>query len=184
MDNPATRELERLPKETLIELIKMYSRNWLTMDGLWFTGVEDRYGEKAAIEMDVRMWEIGSRIEAERVKKILGLEPGLENVIRAIDFLSVSYSFGYEYEISDNRVLWTCLHCLPQETRLRMGKSEFACQATCDACFKNIIDVIDPMVRLRCIFCPPGPRPADAWCQWEFSLRGTRRKTDSPKEYS
>ena len=44
MDNPVSQELERLQKDTLIELIKMYSQNWLTVDGLWFSGVEDKYG--------------------------------------------------------------------------------------------------------------------------------------------
>lgn len=36
-DNPVLGELERLPKETLVELIKMYSKNWHTCDGLWFS---------------------------------------------------------------------------------------------------------------------------------------------------
>ena len=43
-ENPVHAELEKLPKETLIELIKMYSRNWHTCDGLWFSGVEEQYG--------------------------------------------------------------------------------------------------------------------------------------------
>jgi hypothetical protein len=37
MDNPVLQELEKLPKETLIDLVKMYSRNWMTLDGLWFS---------------------------------------------------------------------------------------------------------------------------------------------------
>ena len=31
--------LEELPKETLIELARMYARNWQTLDGLWFGNV-------------------------------------------------------------------------------------------------------------------------------------------------
>ena len=63
-ENPVHAELEKLPKETLIELIKMYSRNWHTCDGLWFSGVEERYGTDKALEIDVKMWEVSSRIEA------------------------------------------------------------------------------------------------------------------------
>jgi len=56
-ENPVHAELEKLPKETLIELIKMYSRNWHTCDGLWFSGVEERYGVDKALEIDINMWD-------------------------------------------------------------------------------------------------------------------------------
>ncbi|MFH1351645.1 MAG: DUF6125 family protein [Pseudomonadota bacterium] len=58
MDHPALRELEKLPKETLLEVIKMYSRNYVTVDGLWFSGVEEKYGLDAAMELDVRRWNV------------------------------------------------------------------------------------------------------------------------------
>jgi hypothetical protein len=51
-EHPFQAELEGLSKETLIELIKMYSRNWHTCDGLWFSGVEERYGTDTALEID------------------------------------------------------------------------------------------------------------------------------------
>ena len=53
IDNPVEQELEKFPKETLIELIKMYSRNWLTLDGLWFSGVEEKFGLDEALALDV-----------------------------------------------------------------------------------------------------------------------------------
>jgi hypothetical protein len=47
----------------------MYSRNWLTVDGLWFSGVEEKFGLDEALELDVRMWEIGSRIEVNLLSR-------------------------------------------------------------------------------------------------------------------
>ena len=70
MDNPVQQELERLPKSALIELIKMYSRNWLTIDGLWFSGVEEKFGLDEALDLDIKVWEISSRIEAKRTINI------------------------------------------------------------------------------------------------------------------
>jgi hypothetical protein len=173
MDNPVFQELEKLPKDTLIELINMYSHNWMTLDGLWFNGVEEKYGLDAALELDVRMWQIGSTIEATRIKNVLGLEEGgLDTIIKTINFMTWAPSFGYEYTISGNKAIWTCKHCPPQEQRVAMGKGEFACQPTFDACFNNVVKVIDPKVRVECTFCPPGPHPDDAWCQWEFILPG------------
>jgi len=171
VDHPGVRELERLPKKTLIELIKMYSRNWLTVDGLWFSGVEERYGLDAAMELDIRMWQIGSKIEAKRIKRQLSLKGGgIGDVLRVIDLMSWAPSFGYEYDLMRNRAVWTCRRCPPQEQRAKTGKVEFPCQSTFDACFNNVIQLVDPRVRVSCNFCPPGPHPDDAWCQWEFSL--------------
>lgn len=170
MDNPVLQELEKLPKETLIDLVKMYSRNWMTLDGLWFSGVEERYGLDAAMDIDTRMWQIGSMIETKRIKELLKMGGGLENILRAINFMSWSPSFGYEYDILDDRAIWTCRRCPPQEQRIKAGIGEFPCKPTFDACFNNVIQVIDPAFKVRCIFCPPDPHPDDTWCQWEFYL--------------
>jgi hypothetical protein len=170
MENPVRSALKALSKETLIELIHMYSRNWLTVDGLWFSGVEESYGLEAAMALDVRMWQIGSRIEAKRIKALLGLEAGLENILKAIDFMSWSASFGYEYQLAGDHALWTCRRCPPQEYRLKKGMGEFPCRPTFEACFQNVIEVIDPRVEVTCLFCPPGSHPEDAWCRWAFRL--------------
>ena len=170
MEHPSIAALQKLPKETLIELIKMYSRNWLTVDGLWFSGVEEKYGLDAAMELDVRMWQIGSMIEAKRIKNLLHLQGGLKDILRTIDLMTWSASFGYEYKLSGNRALWTCRQCPPQEQRIKLGKVAFPCRPTFEACFGNVIRVVDPRVKVQCKFCPPGPCPADAWCQWEFTL--------------
>jgi hypothetical protein len=173
MDPPGIKELEKLPKETLIEVIKMYSRNWQTLDGLWFTGVEEKFGLDAAVELDVRMWRIGSKIEAKRIKELFNLKGGLKDVLRAIDLMTWAGGFGYEYDINHNKAIWTCRHCPPQEQRIKLGKGEFPCRPTFEACFNNVIQVIDPSVKVECIFCPPGSHPNDAWCQWQFSIPET-----------
>ena len=117
------------------------------------------------------MWGIGSMIEAKRIKNLLNLQGGgLDNIIKTINFMSWAPGFGYEYELSTNRAIWTCKRCPPQEQRVKIGKGEFPCKPTFDACFNNVINVIDPRISVKCIFCPPDPHPDDAWCQWEFIL--------------
>ena len=117
------------------------------------------------------MWQIGSMIEAKRIKKLLDLGAGLDNVIRAINFMSWSASFGYEYETSGDHAIWTCMRFPPQEHRVRKGKGEFPCRATFGACFENVAQVVDPRVKVKCLFCPPGPHPDDAWCKGEFFVQ-------------
>jgi hypothetical protein len=171
-ENPVQGELEKLSKKTLIELIKMYSRNWHTCDGLWFSGVEERYGTEKALEIDVNMWKVSSRLEAQRIKEILGLPDngGLDAVLRSINFMSWAAKCGYRIEKKGNMALLTITDCPPQEARVASGKGVFACRPTFEFGFQNVAAVIDPRVKVSCRYCPPGPRPAGGWCQWEFRL--------------
>ena len=63
-------DLEGLPKETLIKMIRMFSKNWLAVDGLWFQAVEDEFGFEAAFRLDMQMWAKQAVIEARRIKEI------------------------------------------------------------------------------------------------------------------
>ena len=63
--------------------------------------MEGKYKLDVAVELDVRMWQIGSMIEAKRINNVLNLEAGgLDNIIKTINFMSWAPSFGYEYELS------------------------------------------------------------------------------------
>ena len=39
--------LEKLERSELIQLIEIYSKNWLAMDGVWFQSVERKFGMAA-----------------------------------------------------------------------------------------------------------------------------------------
>jgi hypothetical protein len=171
-DNPVHEELEQLPKETLIELIKMHSRNWHTCDGLWFSGVEERYGTDKALEIDVNMWDVSSRLEAKRIKEILAIPDngGLDAVLRTVNFMSWAAKCGYRIEKKADTALLTVISCPPQEARLKSGVGLFACRPTFEVGFRNVVSVIDPGVKVSCKYCPPGPHPSDSWCQWEFRV--------------
>jgi hypothetical protein len=171
-DNPVHEELEQLPKETLIELIKMHSRNWHTCDGLWFSGVEERYGMDKALEIDVNMWDVSSILEAKRIKEILAIPDngGLDAVLRTVNFMSWAAKCGYRIEKKVDTALLTVISCPPQEARLKSGIGPFPCRPTFEVGFGNVASVIDPGVKVSCKYCPPGPHPSDSWCQWEFRV--------------
>jgi len=61
-------QLEEFPKETLVELAKMYAQNWQPLDGLWFRNVEARYRLEATAALNLKNWEKQPMIEAEGIK--------------------------------------------------------------------------------------------------------------------
>lgn len=52
----------------------------------------------------------------------------------------------------------------------KLGKVELPCKPTFEACFNNVIQVVDPKVKVECLFFPPDSHPDEAWCQWLFSI--------------
>ncbi len=169
--NSGDQVLEALPKEKLIDVLRMFSKNWNTVDGLWFRLVEEEYGLETALKLDYKMWESYEPIEARRIKDFLQLSGGgPEAVVKAIHFAAWAPSTEYRVEKTSLGALWTCTYCPAQEARKRKGLGEHRCKPAGISCFGGAARVIDPAVTVRCVFCPPDPHPEDSWCQWEFTV--------------
>ncbi|MCK4316025.1 MAG: hypothetical protein KAX24_09660, partial [Anaerolineae bacterium] len=68
--------LMQYSKEELIGFLEDAAKNWLAHDGLWFLAAEERFGIETAMELDRRAWEKFTVVEAKRIKRRLGIEPG------------------------------------------------------------------------------------------------------------
>ncbi|MHB8758140.1 MAG: DUF6125 family protein, partial [Bacillota bacterium] len=77
-----------LSREGLLELVTDLAKRWLAHDGLWFQAVEGAHGIDEAITLDAQAWERFTVIEAERIKRFLGLPErgGLDALERALKF--------------------------------------------------------------------------------------------------
>lgn len=165
--------LDELPKGTLIELARMYARNWQTLDGLWFRNVEAEYGLEAAVKLDLKNWEKQSVIEAERIREVLKLDKGgLSSVLTALSFMSwqlPSPIFGCEEE-SPQRIVFYYSRCSVQEGRRKQGKQEFPCKPMKLMLLSNVAKVVEPRAMVKCLTCPPDPHPQEFWCKWELTM--------------
>ena len=56
MQNDAA--LSVLSRDELEQLVSIYAKNWLAMDGYWFQAVERKRGMEEAMEHDVAVFEI------------------------------------------------------------------------------------------------------------------------------
>ena len=170
-------ELGSLPIETLIKLIKVYSRNWQTLDGLWFSNVEAACGLDTAVKIDLQNWEKQATTEARRLKEALGLkDDGIATILTILSFMSwqlTSPLFECETETPSKAVIYY-KHCAVQEGRGKAGKPVFQCKDMKLTLLSGIAKAVNPEVKIRCISCPPDEPMADYWCKWELSLEITK----------
>jgi hypothetical protein len=90
------------------------AKNWLAMDGLWFLAVEEAYGLSPAMEIDRKVWQDFSRIEAGRMKKRLSLPEngGLEALDVAVRHRLHSLLNGFRIErIGSNTLCYYMVGC-------------------------------------------------------------------------
>ena len=103
------KEVKDLTKEDLRELLADASKNWLAHDGLWFRTVEEKFGIEAAMELDRKAWEKFTVIEAERIMKRLGIEPGggIPALVQALRFRLYAHINVQEVkEMSETRCIF------------------------------------------------------------------------------
>ncbi|UCC34095.1 MAG: hypothetical protein JSW53_04650 [Candidatus Bathyarchaeota archaeon] len=171
MSNSEDRKmLGRLSKERLLELFFLQIRNLWRVDGLYFLGIEERFGAEAATEIDARCWEIMGKTEARHLRTILEIgeiDPEslihiLRNTSWALDVLEK------EIEITERKAVFRVTKCGTQLTRRRKGLEVFPCKKVRLGYMRSFAQELNPKIETRCKVCPPDERPPDLWCEWEF----------------
>lgn len=164
--------LENLKKQTLIDLCRMYSRNWQTLDGQWFGNVEAEFGLDAAVKLDLKNWEKQAVLEAKRIKKVMGLDKGgLTAVLTVLSLMSwqlTSPLFEIESEAPE-RIVFYYSKCAVQEGRAKLKKPQFPCKNMKLTLLSSIAGVVEPGARVNCLSCPPDPPLPGCWCKWELT---------------
>lgn len=161
---------ENLQRDELIKAIKMFSKSLLSVDGLWFLAVEDKYGLDDAIPMDIEVWKRFGPIDARRIKRTFGInEGGIASIIKAIKLSPTWFAMEYEFtELTKNRAVFRITECPPQKARVRNERGEFPCKPVNLAYLTEFAKTIDPKAKVRCIVAPPDPHPKEFWCEWEI----------------
>ena len=170
MENSA---LNSLSKEELCQLITLYSKNWLAMDGVWFQSIEEKFGMDEAMFHDARAWERFTRIEATRIKTFLRLPEyaGIEGLRRALPLRFYANLNQDEIIVKGNSLLYRTLSCRVQAARSRKGMPLHPCKPVGIIEYEGFAKVIDPRFTCECISCYPDITDASCSCAWLFTLR-------------
>ena len=163
-------DLSKLSKGQLIGCVKMLLSNLTTMDGLWFTQVEDKFGLDVALEIDMLVWKRYGPLESRRIRDRMAInEAGLDGLSKALPFSSfVAEGFDPNIERDGDRLVFTIADCRVQRARIRNGRGEFPCKAVAIEYFQEFAKGFGTDIRTRCLVCPPDEHPDDVWCAWEF----------------
>jgi len=150
-----------------------FAKLWLAHDGLWFQAVEQKFGLKAAIELDKAAWSKFSPIEAKRIMKRLGLKEGggIEALLAALgERLYERINEQEVIEADEEHAMFIMKACRVQDARRRKNMKPFPCKEVGIVEYTKFAETIDPHIKTRCVHCPPDEYNGEYWCKWEFSI--------------
>ena len=168
--------LDTMPREKLVELIGIYSKNWLAMDGFWFQSVERKLGMDEAMFHDVEIWKRFTVTEARRIKAFLGLDehPGLEGLAKALQLRFYgninddTIEIVTDLETGRQKLVYTMVDCFVQSARAKKGMEFHPCKPVGVVEYGGFAKTIDDRLQCRCISCYPEVTDSSCCCKWEF----------------
>lgn len=164
--------LNELSKEALIELISVYSKNLLALDGVWFQSVEGKCGMDEAMFHDCEAWRRFTVTEARRIKKFLKLpeRPGLTGLASALKLRFNANVNAHEAVLQDGRLVFRNLECAVQKARQGKGMPLHPCKPVGLIEYSGFAAEIDDRISCRCVSCYPDKTEGGTGCAWEFSI--------------
>ena len=165
--------LAGMPVSKLLDYFFLQIRNLWRVDGLYFLGIEKKFGTEAATEIDAGVWETMAGIEAKSLQKMLnvGEKPDVATIIDLLRRSSWALDQSFKTIMVDGeRAILGIDRCRTQETRLSKGLHEFPCKIVRYGYLEKFAKTLNPKVRVHCLACPPDKHPKDSWCKWEFTI--------------
>lgn len=168
----ANRIVKNLTRDELLELINIYSKNWLAMDGVWFQSIERKFGMDEAIEHDKNAWRNFTVVEANRIKKFLNLseQAGIEGLKQALSLRMYANINKDEIKIKDNVLIYRTLDCRVQNARKRKGMEFHPCKSVGIIEHTYFAKTIDNRFECEAISCYPDVTDETCNCSWKFTL--------------
>lgn len=166
------RALDALSRDELCQLIELYSKNWLALDGVWFQSIEQKQGMNEAMEHDAAAWSRFTVIEAKRIKAFLNLpeQAGLEGLRRALALRFYANINQDEIILEGNTLLYRTVSCRVQCARSRKGMEYHPCKPVGLIEYSGFAKAIDPRISCTCVSCYPDITDDTCSCSWRFSL--------------
>ena len=160
-------------KEELIELIEIYSKNWLALDGVWFQSLERKLGMNEAMYHDAEAWKRFTAIEARRIKTFLNLgdHSGTEGLAKALKLRFYANINDDEIAINGNTLTYSAVNCRVQTARKRKGMPFHPCKSVGLIEYSGFASVIDDRFVCECISCYPDITDDICCCKWKFTLK-------------
>ena len=164
----------KLSRDALLKLLKGYSEYILRIDGHWYLTVMQKWGNDAAFDCDVMVWEKLALYEMRMISSLLNIYG--DDVVTVMKAMQVSpWMWTYECATdikSNDHAITTCHNCptllaLEKEGK---GREKLICQELEPKLMGIMAHFFNPDIKVTPLKLPPRKSSNEICCQWEFKL--------------
>ena len=160
--------------ETLRDLLRLYSRLYMGLDGFWYLTVMEKFGNDAALDCDIKVWDRAGRYEMKNVTKQLNIQ-GNDAVafMKALQLSPWYWTVKSQVEIVDpNTAILTVTDCptLNALEKEGSGRENEICKIAEPIILRAYASFFNPDVEVTCLQSPPRESQDDIACKWQFKM--------------
>jgi len=167
-------KLSDFSPDTLAQLLKLYAKLYIALDGIWYLAVKERVGDKEALACDIQAWEDTCKYEMARIKRQLKIRGNdVIALMKAFQICPWCLVMKFNIEIKNkNNALFTVTYCPTLDALEAEGKGreDEICNIVEPRIMRAYASFFNPDIEVKCLKSPPRKSKDDICCQWEFSL--------------
>jgi hypothetical protein len=160
--------------ETIADLLTLYARLYMALDGFWYLTVKERVGNEEALACDIQAWDKHAKYEMTRISKQLNIRGNdVISVMKSIQLTPWLQQTRFTIEVKDhNKAKLTVNHC-PTLVALEKegeGRENEICNIVDRKLFQVYSSFFNPNIKVECLKIAPRKNKDEICCQWEFDL--------------
>lgn len=128
-------------------IIDFLRKSYFSVDGLWFLRVEAEHSPEEALKIDEQVWAIMPKVQAKKVRAILGLEGySLDNLAAALNLKFEAEGYDHEIRKEGSNTLHLQIAKCPWFEVLKKSGRTFHAPQICDrVCAGNLVAWADQL---------------------------------------
>ena len=159
--------------DTLAELLDLYCKLYMAVDGFWYLTVKERINNEEALACDIRTLERLCKYEMQKITKHLNIQGNdVFALMKAIQITPWFQNTAYKIEIENqNTAILTVTRCsiLNALEKEGEGRENQICNIVEPIVFKCYASFFNPDIEVKCLKSPPRKSKDEICCQWQFT---------------
>ena len=163
-------------KEALIRLWEAAAKLYIGMDGMWWTLIKQRYGEKTAVDLSAENWRRAADFELKRTTEAMNIHG--DDVATLFKVYQVDPGFApicdLQFDLkTKNHGILTVTRCKSLEYLERHNEEEFirnACHVVDVEGFQRLASLVNPRMKATALKLPPRKSSDETPCVWELKV--------------
>jgi len=159
-------------RETLTNTLELYRKMFLAIDGFWFLGIKDQFGEDVAMDRDLWAWDKYIRYEYKHLMKMFNIEgDDVGTLFKLMQLSAWAGNLKIEWELKNAAhgiVRVVKCHTLDALLKEGQGRECYFCHVVEQKMFDMQARHLNPKMKARPLLLPPESIGGPICCEWEI----------------